>query len=288
MERGSLRPFALAACLVLAACAAEGGRAESIEDTLFDCSLDSLQGGDEEFAFVAAYDVIDGELADVCFGENDPVTADAWEALATIAPASQLADIGLFAGYEPDGEIAAETLAFVSALDVDGTGFLMAVNTLDAAADPDELLLTMAHEFTHVFTATPAQLDRSDEAVDDCGTYVNGEGCYLPDSLLLAWIDEFWTDDLLAGVDVTADDPAAAEDRCLDDDGFFGVYAATNPEEDFAEAFSAFVFDVEPATDGQAERLDWIAAQPGLVEFRDSAVAAGMTPLSNDFDVCGS
>ena len=163
----------------------------------------------------------------------------------------------------------------------------MSINTIDAAADPDELLLTIAHEFSHVFTATADQLDRSDEAIDDCVTYFNGEGCYLDDSLMAAWIVEFWDPEVLAGVDPAEESVDDADARCADDDGFFGPYAATNPEEDFAEAFSAFVFAVEPATDGQAERLDWIETQPGLVEFRDNAELAGMSPLFNNFDVCG-
>lgn len=76
-------------------------------------------------------------------------------------------------------------------------------------------------------------------------------------------------------------------DRRRFDDGYFGAYAATNPEEDFAEAFSAYVFDLEAMTDGQQDRLDWIDARPGLAEFRDRARAAGLTPLENRFDICG-
>jgi len=184
--------------------------------------------------------------------------------------------------------VAEETLAFVSAVDSDGTGFQMSINTVDANADPDELLLTLAHEFTHVFTATPDQLDRTDEAIDDCVTYFNGEGCYLDDSLMSDWISEFWDPDVLATVDPLEESVEDADARCVDDDGFFGPYAASNPEEDFAEAFSAYVFDLGPATDGQAERLEWIAAQPGLAEFRDRAEAAGLTPLANNFEVCGT
>jgi hypothetical protein len=48
------------------------------------------------------------------------------------------------------------------------------------------------------------------------------------------------------------------------------------------------VFDLEPATDGQAQRLERIATQPGRAEFRDRAEAAGWTPLANNFDVCGT
>ena len=92
---------------------------------------------------------------------------------------------------------------------------------------------------------------------------------------------------MLAEIDPFEESEADADARCAEDDGFFGPYAATNPEEDFAEAFSAFVFRVEPETDGQDDRLVWIAAQPGLAEFRDRADAAGMTPLANNFDICG-
>jgi hypothetical protein len=278
------------------ACADAGGngtgtappeRVERIDDGADDCSQRALSGDDPEFVFTSAYRVVDGELGERCLGVDDPTTLAAWSALATIAPAAQLSDLALFAGFEPDGENAAETLAFVAALDADGTQFQMAVNTVEADVDYDELLLTLAHEFSHVFTSTPAQLDRTDEAIEGCATYFNGEGCYLPDSLILQWIETFWDEELLRSVDPFEDSPDAADARCALDAGFFGSYAATNPEEDFAEAFSAFVFRLEPDTDGQAERLAWIGAQPGLAEFRDRADAADMTPLPNNFEICG-
>lgn len=281
--------------VVLSGCGSDGlqerADTDDVDDELpidrIDCSEEALTGGDDGFAFTSAHVVIDGELGDICFGSEDPVIIDAWESLATIAPPGQLGDLVLFAGFTPDGDAEADTLAFVNSVDADGTAFQMSVNTVDAVADPDELLLTLAHEFTHVFTATSAQLDRTDEAIDDCATWFNGEGCYLPDSLMMAWIDEFWVGELLDSVDPLEDSPDAADARCDEDAGFFGPYAATNPEEDFAEAFSAFVFELEPFTDGQSARLDWIGARPGLREFRDNAVGAGLAPLDNNFDVCG-
>ena len=260
--------------------------AEAAADEV-DCSEEALTGGDDEFVFTSAYVVVDGELGALCFGDDDETILDAWDSLATISPAGQLGDLVLFGGFDADGENAAETMAFVNTVDSGGTGFQMSINVADALADPDELLLTLAHEFSHVFTGTADQLDRTDEAIDGCETYFNGEGCYLDDSLLYAWIVEFWDADVLAAVDPMEESIDDADARCSDDDGFFGSYAASNPEEDFAEAFSAYVFDLEPQTEGQADRLDWIAAQPGLAEFRARAEAAGLTPLANNFDVCG-
>jgi hypothetical protein len=264
-----------------------GADATEVMGSDVDCSLEALQGGEDEFVFTSAYVVVDGALGGLCFGNDDDTILDAWDALATISPDRQLGDLVLFGGFEPDGEVAEETLAFVNPVDSDGSGFQMSINTVDAVADPDELLLTLAHEFTHVFTATADQLDRTDEAIDDCATYFNGEGCYLLDSLMSDWISEFWDPEVLATVDPLEESVDDADARCVDDDGFFGSYAASNPEEDFAEAFSAFVFDLEPATDGQADRLEWIAAQPGLAEFRERAELAGLTPLANNFDTCG-
>lgn len=260
-----------------------------------DCSEDALTGGDEAFVFTSAYRVVDGELGDVCFGEPDPLVVGAWDDLVTITPPDQLGDLVLFAGFEPNGAPADDTFAFVNAVDADGTGFQMSINLVEADADQTELLLTVAHEFTHVFATTPTELDRSDEAFDGCDTYLSFDGCFVDGSLIDEWVGAFWSDDMLATVDnetdsvgQDADAEAATDQRCAADDGFFGSYAATNPEEDFAEAFSAFVFDLEPLTDGQAARLDWIEQQPGLVEFRTRARDAGLTPIDNGFDICGS
>lgn len=264
------------------ACDALQGTATEVE-----CSQDALSGEDDTLVFTSAYRVVDGDLGELCFGSDDPTIVAAWDELATIAPQGQLTDLALFGGFRPVGDEAADTLAFVNPLYADGSQFQMSVNTVEAMADADELLLTLAHEFSHVFTATPEQLDRTDEAIDGCSTYYSGDGCYLDGSLMEAWIDEFWPAGMLDDVDPDEDSPEGADERCAIDDGFFGPYAATNPEEDFAEAFSAFVFRVEPDTDGQARRLDWIGAQPGLAEFRDRADAAAMTPLANTFEVCG-
>lgn len=252
-----------------------------------ECEQDDLSGDDDSYVFTTAYTVVDGNLDELCFGEDDDVVIDAWNSLVLITPPGQLGDLGVFAGFESDGAPAEDTLAYVSALDTDGSQFQMSINTVLSAENPDELLLTLAHEFSHVFTQLSTQLDRTDEAIESCVTYFNGEGCFLPDSLIVSWIDEFWDPDMLAEVDPMEASDEEITARCLADDGFLGSYASSSPEEDFAESFSAMVFRLEPATDGQAARFAWLEEQPGLVEFRDRADAAGLTPLDNNFEVCG-
>ncbi|MCU1369257.1 MAG: hypothetical protein JWO77_451 [Ilumatobacteraceae bacterium] len=276
---------------------AEVGEAASVDAETtrgdVDCDAKAL-GEDRETEFIDAYYVVDGQLGDLCFGDEDPTVTEAWESLTAITPPDQLNDLALFAGFVvPEGaeadEASTTTLAFVNAIDDEGTAFQMSVNLDAYDEEPEEADLTMAHEFSHVFTATQSQLDRSPEAFDACTTYLTSDGCYRPDSLMAAWIDRFGSSDDLAGVDpeneAEIDDGA---ELCAADPSFLGPYAASSPEEDFAESFAAFVYRVEAPTPEVEEKLDWLADQPGLVEFRDRAVEAGQGPLEGTFEVCGS
>ena len=243
---------------------------------------------EESVLVVTAHAVVDGRLGARCFGAPDVTLVEAWDELVAISPPGRLSHLAVVMGFEAVDEADEETLAFVNALDIDGETFQMAINLPAFDDDRDEASLTLAHELTHVVTQTPDQLDRSTDG-SSCATHFNGEGCYLPGSLLARWIDAFWTDDQLAAVDVDADVyPEDGEARCALDDSFFGSYAATTPEEDFAEAFSAFVYDVDPLTEGQRAKLEWLAGQPELAAFRSRASAAGLGPLDNLFEICGA
>lgn len=91
-----------------------------------DCDDDTL-GADDEYAFPTAYFVVDGTLGELCRGESDARLVDAWDTLATIAPAHQLTDLGVFSAFEVAEDESEITLAFVRPLDVDGTQFQMAI-----------------------------------------------------------------------------------------------------------------------------------------------------------------
>lgn len=238
----------------------------------------------EEFGPVAAiYTVVDGELGEVCFGDPSRVLEDAWEGLARVTPTEQLEPLRLLAGYDGGGD----TLAFTALADsrrVDA--FLVAVDLTSADDYPDETQLTMVHELAHVFTQTPDQLDINADP-EQCNTFWNGAGCFYPDSYIGQWIEDFWTeDDLFAqpGDGTAAED--LGEERCERDPGYVGSYAASSPEEDFAESFSAFVFDLEIPT-GVEPKLDWFEAFPELSAFRDLQRSSGMSAVPNPFDICG-
>lgn len=252
------------------------------------CDLESLPY-DDETEFTSVYFVVNGNLGAVCYGEADPTLVAAWEQLVEISPPLQLHDLALFAGFNFDSSSEFETAAFVNVADDEGMTFQMSINLAAHSADPDEALLTIAHEFSHVFTNTTTQLDRSVTSASACGTYFNGEGCYFDDAVMAEWVRLFWNDGLLDEIDADAEpDPQDGEERCALDGRFLGSYAASNPEEDFAETFSAFVLGVNPVSAEIQAKLDWIASQPGLAEFRDRAERAGLGPLVNNFEPCGT
>lgn len=251
-----------------------------------DCSAEAIGDGDGA-SFVVAHAVVEGRLSDACFGAEDDRLLAAWEDLVVTTPPAQLDDLALFAGFADDGA-EEQTVAFVNVASDDGSTLQMSVNLDAYADDPAAAQLTLAHEFAHVFTRVTTQIDRTDEGFRSCETYQAADGCFLPGSLIDTWVDTFWTEDMLAAL--PADDEPSVSDGdelCSVDPSFLDPYAASNPEEDFAESFSAYVFDVPVEAPELRAKLDWLAAQPGLAEFRERADAAGLTPRNNECDGCG-
>lgn len=271
----------------IAGCSIDGDRFDTdpvaSDGTDTDCLTDRA-AGEEGAIFVSAYDIADGQLNGLCFGDDDDQLLDSWELLNQLVPAGQLRDLTTFSGFTAGAAGDQTTLAFVQAADDDGSQFEMSVNLDEAANDRAELARTLVHEFTHVFTAVPSELDRTVDP-DDCGTYDGGEGCYRTGSVMADWHSRFWAE-VPFDPSRDADEDGSAE-RCDADPGYFGQYAATSPEEDFAESFAAFAMNVEADTSGQQERLDWLGQFGGFEEFRTLAEQAGFAPQDNTFGTCG-
>lgn len=238
--------------------------------------------GSEDGPVTSIYAIEEGRLAGLCWGDPDEVVTGAFAVLAAVTPPGQLDDLAYMAGF--DG--GAATLAFVTPVDDDYSGFVMAIDIVSAIEDPAELRLTVVHEFAHVFTQRRDQLDVWADPFS-CSTLWNGAGCFVPGSYLDSWINEFWTDEELRSlpIDGSIDEDGGVE-RCAVDPGFLGSYAASHPEEDFAEAYSAFVFDLD-VPPGVQPRLAFFEDFPELAEARALATAADVGPVRNNFDLCG-
>jgi hypothetical protein len=252
------------------------------------CSRDFVtQGGGEAFpeAFTSAHFVVEGILGAVCLGVPDERLLEAWYWLRVVAPAEDLEPLVLLAGFDAESEF----LAYVEPLlAVDGTiGFQMTVNLRKSVEDEVELMLTMAHEFTHIFAQVTEQLDLT-VPLEECATYFDGEGCFREGSYIHRWTEAFW-DDWIHEIDPRDPDrPEGSYERCLADDSFLGSYAARNPEEDFAETFSAYVYRVPVDSPGLLAKYAFFEADPSLSQYRERVEAFGIGPLPNQFEGCGS
>ncbi len=114
-----------------------------------------------------------------------------WETLASVTPGGQLAGLALFAGFSGGDASDSQdevTQTFVNVVD-DDSRFQMSVNLDEIEADADVATLTMVHEFSHVFTALPSELDRT-VPPGECANYDNGEGCYVTGSIMAGWAAE--------------------------------------------------------------------------------------------------
>ena len=282
----SLRGLAALAAVVLiaAACgvdddefADEFSTADELSDDL--CSPDLL--GDEDGPVTSIYVVEDGRLAGLCWGDPDEAVTGAFEVLEAVTEPSMLRDLAYVGGFEAENN----TLAFVTPFDDDYSAFVMAIDTISAVDDPGELRLTLLHEFAHVFSQRDDQLDVTADP-NTRSTHWNGAGCFIPGSYVDDWVQTFWPDEELRTLPTDGVDEEAGEERCAVDPGFLGAYAASDPEEDFAESYSAFVFDLDVPAAVQP-RLDFFEAYPELVESRALARASNVGEVPNNFDLCG-
>jgi hypothetical protein len=232
----------------------------------------------------AMHFVVKGQVQPPCSGEVDPRLDAAWTAMADVTPAALRSDISLLAGFE--GCDTCDTLAFVTTLDEDAEFFLMAIDVQAGAEDPNELALTMQHELTHVFTQVPAtQLDISISA-QECTTYYNGTGCLREGAYTWQWIQQFWDAEALATIPADGDvNEEAGEARCVTDAPYTGAYGASNPEEDLAEVFAAYVFDVDVST-ALDEKIAFFDQYPEFREVRDRAEALGRWDADYSFEDC--
>ncbi len=245
------------------------------------CDRESI--GDDGGPLVGALALESGSILGQCFGEPDDRLDRAWEELVAVTPAGELDDVVVLAGFDEPG---GDSLAFAGILGDGNDRFVVAVNLAEAEVDPLEFRLTLVHEMAHVITQRPDQLD-VDADPDTCETFWNGNGCFLPDAAVVRWIETFWSPEQLASIpDPARSDEAGAEERCALDPSFLGSYAASHPEEDLAESFAAYVFDLD-VPDEVRPRLDFLAADPEFRAFRDRVVDRGLTAQPNTFEPCG-
>lgn len=277
---------------------AEGPVAEWLDffaDELLDADVDFSDG--EEGSALIVYTVSRSEIVDPEIGEaqtaaEEELQADRaahqalWEQFATLIPQEYRGDITRYGVFSdgPDG-----TLAYVEPNPDAPTTWLIVLDPADTA-DQDDFTYTLIHEYGHVLTLNDRQVpfdeeayfdeegELAEQALDACPTYFTGEGCAQSSAYISAFYAAFWEDiyeDLPfpdeEGV-VDEDELAAFYERYAD--RFLTEYAATNPGEDIAEAWTHFVLMPRPEGDSIAEqKILFFYAYPELVTLRQAVLS---------------
>ena len=189
--------------------------------------------------------------------------ADLWRVVLTATPVPvrpHLAELVLFDG--PDDSPAGQLLGDVEPASDDPGSWRLALR-LDGG-DNHQLLLTIAHEVAHLVSLGAGQMDRGHTG-RDCPTYLTVTGCLRPDSLLMGFLDATWTTALFREW-VHADEQPTDASRLAALTAFYArhrtafvtPYAATSPEEDFAESWASWCVDGPQGTRTGRARTGWL------------------------------
>lgn len=296
--------IAVLTCLLVgSACASEDSPSQAVTANAFS---DPVRGGGVDFRLgrddidctrqnlsvqaetpvITAHQVVQGNLASLCFGVQDARLINAWQLLASITPEGELHKVGVFSGFV-SGQERFITLATVSRPVIGNPAYQISINLDRAEANKDDLLLTLAHEWAHIIGNDESEVDYTLQP-HECTTWHDGRGCYREDSLMWKWVQQFWGNGLIELVNTKVDpSPDVGRERCLFFPGFLGNYAASHPREDFAESFAAFVVQVEVHGPELEAKMRWFAEQPELAQFRNRAIEAGNGPRRAHFGRCG-
>jgi hypothetical protein len=224
--------------------------------------------------------------ADLIPFQNDEATQkEIWNYFSTLIPAP---DRSSLVEYSVVTDGVGNVLAAVSQTVYDPALWALEVDIRDSG-DKLNLTYTLIHEYAHLLTLGPEQVTPSEAVFNNpdnhdiyssevkaCPDYFPGEGCSHPNSYINAFFNQFWVGIYEEWQDINLIEDNEAYYKALDDfyykyeDQFVTTYAATNPEEDIAEAFTFFVLSPRPSGDTIAEKkISFFYDYPELVQLRD-------------------
>ena len=202
-----------------------------------------------------------------------------WRFVSTLLPKSVIrSEVEQYMVFSDGPE---ETLAFVAQVDNNLDKWFIAMDLEDTGLtgnlNQKEIVHTVVHEFAHILTLENDQVppDATGATESSCKNYFPGEGCATATSYINLYYQRFWVE--LADEHAEIDQIEDENDR-LDatyafyekyTDRFVSDYAATNPGEDIAESFTAFVLKDKPTGDSIAEKkVQFFYNFPPLMEIR--------------------
>ena len=223
---------------------------------------------------------------------QDDITShqEIWDYFTTLIPSEMRSSLAEYS-IVTDGE--GNVLAAVAQTLHDPALWGLEVDINDSD-DKLNLTYTLIHEYAHLLTLGPDQVtpsiavfnnpDDDDiyyDEVNACPEYFPGEGCSRSDSYINTFFNEYWAKIYEEWQDVNLIEEDNTYYEALDEfyytyeDQFVTDYAATNPEEDIAEAFTFFVLSSRPDGDTIAEqKILFFYDYPELVALRDEIIGS--------------
>lgn len=220
------------------------------------------QTEDEDLGTMYVYDVLgDGTLDPPAAG----AAAAVWDAFTRVATPEFTAEVVL--SYGVGTSDTSDLLAWVTQ-DLDAPEYWHLSVNLASAQDMSYLLTTLIHEYAHILT-----LDVSQMPVEgDCLIEAPSQSCWYEDAYLSAYWREFWSGygDSAPAAESTDDALATAFYEAHEED-FVSGYAATNVQEDIAEAFMAYVIEPvpDPTLSVVAAKMAFFDRYPELAAIRE-------------------
>lgn len=138
--------------------------------------------------------------------------------------------------------------AFVQTLPPEHNSWLYAASEEDVLEDYELIDEVIVHELAHIISYEEAISSNHFQNIQ-CEDYFDNPGCPSANSYLRKYVDEFWSEKNLK----RAEDLTYSEDLFRNINSYYrknqnnyvSDYATISPEEDFAETFMFFVFDLD-------------------------------------------
>ena len=145
------------------------------------------------------------------------------------------------------------------------------IDVLDGK-DTNEYVHTLTHELGHLITLKADQFSSG----SSCSTFETDYGCFSNNSYVNEFIEQFWPDIMDEWQDIEYNTTSQDDfDNQIYDfyekysDQFVNDYAATHPEEDFAETWLYYVFDLTPDGGSIAkEKISFFSSYSELVQIK--------------------
>lgn len=246
----------IAGCLAKAAQAVGDGIYPTAMDPGAESLLVSYQVNGNEL-LEPSYHSASAKL--IVYQRNNSAHHRIWDYFIGVVPLERrpdLAEFDIYAGGESGAQFSP----------TDDGGWILRFNVL-ASADSNYLTEALVHEYGHFITLNPTQQTQVGEG-ESCGQEPLYE-CPAPDSYVSRFFEEFWRPIFREWAGTRNDASRNYQFYQDHSDQFVSAYAASQPLEDIAETWTAFIIQPKPTGDTIADQKVLFFHQfPELVELR--------------------